>query len=237
MTDQDYDSGLWVSFPTDGFTYFGGESEFVQQGAFRVSPGRIKNGVITLNTGGSFTPSVQAPTITASNNLKKYETRDPIDTFEQHLHKITDPKHGGLVFGDGSRQTFATDKIPQIKANYDHTITAQDSGKHIYYKNHSGTVYIPLWADVKLPVGFTFTIVNHSGGDCYVQLTSWPGPRGTILGSGRNANYHTWGIPDSGSGSMVTLLLLEAGQDLGDDNYHEPVWMISGPDDIYPDTP
>jgi hypothetical protein len=237
MTDQDYDSGLWVSFPTDGFTYLGGESEFVQQGAFRFSPGRITNGVITLDTGGSFTPSVQAPTITASNNLKKFETRDPINFFEQHLHKMVDPKHGGLVFGDGSRQTFATDKIPQIKANYDHTITAQDSGKHIYYKNHAGTVYIPLWADVKLPVGFTFTIVNHSGGDCYVQLTSWPGPRGTILGSGRNASYHTWGIPDSGSGSMVTLLLLEAGQDLGDDDYHEPVWMISGPDDIYPDTP
>ena len=237
MTDQDYDSGLWVSFPTDGFTYLGGESEFVQQGAFRFSPGRIKNGVITLDTGGSFTPSVQAPTITASNNIKKFETRDPIIFFEQHLHKMVDPKHGGVMFGDGSRQTFATDKIPQIKANYDHTITAQDSGKHIYYKNHAGTVYIPLWADVKLPVGFTFTIVNHSGGDCYVQLTSWPGPRGTILGSGRNANYHTWGIPDSGSGSMVTLLLLEAGQDLGDGHYHEPVWMISGPDDIYPDTP
>jgi hypothetical protein len=238
-SDNEYSNGLWVSFPTDGFTYFGGEDQFVQQGAFRIGQGRITNGVITPDTGGSFTPSVQAPTITASNNLKKYETRDPIDLFEQNLHKITDPKHGGLVFGDGSRQTFATDKIPQIKANYDHTITAQDSGKHIYYKNHSGTVFIPVWDTrwqngVELPVGFTFTIVNRSGGDCYVELTNWMGPRGTIHGSGRNSSLYVWGIPDSGSGSMVTLLLVEAGQDLGDGNYIEPVWMISGPDDIYP---
>jgi hypothetical protein len=239
VTSDEYSNGLWVSFPTDGFTYFGGEDQFVQQGAFRVNPGRITNGVITPDTGGSFTPSVQAPTITASNNLKKYETREPIDFFEQHLHKITDPKHGGLVFGDGSRQTFATDKIPQIKANFDHTITAQDSGKHIYYKNHSGTVFIPAWDPqwqngVALPVGFTFTIVNRSGGDCYVELSNWMGPRGTIHGSGRNSSLYVWGIPDSGSGSMVTLLLLEAGKYLGDGNYIEPVWMISGPDDIYP---
>lgn len=232
-TDDNYYSGLWASFPTDGFTYFGGEGEFVQQGAFRFSQGRIVDGVRTFNTGGSFTPSIQAPNITAGNNLKKYATRTPIDRFEQHLHKMVDPKHGGLVFGDGSRQTFATDKIPQIKADRGYTITAQDSGKHIYYKNNSGTVLIPVWAVVDLPVGFTFTIINRSGNHCYVELTGWPGPIGTIYGAGRNLSYNSWGIPDSGSGSMVTLILVEAGKDLGNGNYTEPVWMISGPGDIY----
>jgi hypothetical protein len=151
---------------------------------------------------------------------------------------MTDPKHGGLVFGDGSRQTFATDTIPQIKADRDYTITAQDSGKHIYYKNNSGTVYIPpAWSDntlsqLNLPVGFTFTIINRSGSDCYVQLKPFS-PRGTILGAGRNTSYYEWGIPDSGTGSMVTLILLEAGKDLGNGNTIEPVWMISGPGDIY----
>ena len=233
VTDDDYYNGLWASFPTDGFTYFGGEDDFVQQGAFRISQGRIKNGVSTLDTGGSFTPSTQAPNITASNNLKKYATREPLDFFEQHLHKMVDPKHGGLVFGDGSRQTFATDKIPQIKVDGPYTITTQDSGKHIYYKNNWGTVLIPVWAVVDLPVGFTFTIINRSGSDCYLELAGWPGPRGTIYGAGRNLSAYSWGIPDSGSGSMVTLILVEAGKDLGNGNYTDPVWMISGPGDIY----
>jgi hypothetical protein len=113
-------------------------------GAFRFSQG-IYICYNLIPGASSFTPSVQAPTITATNNLKKYETRDPIDFFEQHLHKITDPKHGGLVFGDGSRQTFATDIMPQIKADRGYTITAQDSGKHIYYKNNGGTITIPVW--------------------------------------------------------------------------------------------
>jgi hypothetical protein len=234
-TGDDYSSGLWASFPTDGFTYLGGEGDFVQMGAFRFSQGSIYNTEDLIPGASSFTPSVQAPTITATDNLKNYATRDPIDFFEQHLHKMVDPKHGGVMFGDGSRQTFATDIMPQIKADRGYTITAQDSGKHIYYKNNSGTITIPLWARVKLPVGFTFTIVNRSGNDCYVQLESWPGPRGTILGSGRDADYHTWGIPSGNSGSMVTLLLLEAGHDGGNGNFSEPVWMISGPDSIYPD--
>ena len=237
VTDDNYYSGLWASFPTDGFTYFGGEGEFVQQGAFRFSQGRITDGVRTLNTGGSFTPSIQAPNITAGNNLKKYATRAPLDLFEQHLHKMVDPKHGGLVFGDGSRQTFATDKIPQIKADRGYTITAQDSGKHIYLKNNSGTITIPAQDSVnpELPVGFTFTIINRTGSDCFVRLYDTEGPtRGTILGAGRNSSYYEWGIPDSGSGSMVTLIKLESLQTTNEgDVTQEPVWMISGPGDIY----
>jgi hypothetical protein len=233
-TGDDYANGLWASFPADGFTYLGGEGDFVQMGAFRFSQGSIYVTEDLIPGASSFTPSVQAPTITATDNLKKYETRDPINFFEQHLHKMVDPKHGGVMFGDGSRQTFATDIMPQIKADRGYTITAQDSGKHIYYKNNGGTITIPLWARVKLPVGFTFTIVNRSGGECFVELESWPGPRGTILGSDRNASYYMWGIPDTGSGCMVTLLLLEAGHDGGNGNVSEPVWMISGPDSIYP---
>ena len=241
VTDDSYFSGLWASFPTDGFTYLGGEGAFVQQGAFRFSQGSIYTTEDLIPPDNSFTPNVQAPNITDTTNLKKYETRPPIDLFEQHLHQMTDPKYGGLVFGDGSRQTFATDKVPQIKADRGYTITAQDSGKHIYYKNNSGTVYIPVWDtswdnnSINFPVGFTFTIINRTGFDCYVSLTDWMGPRGSIFGAGRSLDYHTWGIPDSGSGSMVTLILLEAGQDLGNGNYKEPVWMISGPSDIYID--
>jgi hypothetical protein len=238
-TEDVNSSGLWASFPTDGFTYLGGEDEFVQMGAFRFSQGSIYVTEDLIPGANSFTPSVQAPTITATNNLKNYATREPIDLFEQHLHKMVDPKHGGVVFGDGSRQTFATDIMPQIKADRGYTITAQDSGKHIYYKNNNGTIIIPPEELVSLPVGFTFTIINRSGNDCYVSLYNTGGPTtGTILGSNRNTSYFAWGIPDTGSGSMVTLIKLESlhiGNPGAGTNIQEPVWMISGPDSIYPD--
>jgi hypothetical protein len=238
VTSNSSYNGLWASFPTDGFVYLGGENDFVQMGAFRFGQGRIKDGERTFLVGNSFTASVQPPNITAVTNTRNYATRTPSDSFPQHLHKMVDLKHGGVVFGDGSRQTTAADRIPQIKADNDYWITANDSGKHIYFRNNSGTVTIPYDFDypdgVKLPVGFTFTIVNYTGSDCYVQLRSF-NPRGTILGAGRNLDYHTWGIPDSGTGSMVTLILLETGHDYGNNNATGPVWMISGPGDIYID--
>ena len=232
-TSDDYYNGLWASFPTDGFVYSGGEDEFVQMGAFRFGRGRIKLEETLIPPTGSFTPSNQAPNITAVTNFKNYATRTPGDSFPQHLHKIVDLTHGGVVFGDGSRQTTASDRIPQIRADNNYWITANDSGKHIYYKSNNGTVRIPGWWKTNLPVGFTFTIVNRTGNDCYVGLEGWPGEIGTILGAGRNISTDIWGIPDSGSGSMVTLILLEAGHDYNNGNQDGPVWMISGPGDIY----
>jgi hypothetical protein len=233
-TDDDYYNGLWVSLPTDGFTYLGGEGEFVQMGAFRLGQGRIKDGELTTVVGGSFTASEQPQNITAVTDLRGYATRDPQDSFPQHLHKMVDLKHGGLVFGDGTKQSTAGDRIPQIRADDDYYLTAHDSGKHIYFRNNNGTVYIPgWWTDKNLPVGFTFTIVNRTGSDCYVQLEGWPGTIGTILGAGRNISTDIWGIPDSGSGSMVTLIKLEDGHDYNNGAQDGQVWMISGPSDIY----
>lgn len=233
-TDDDYYNALWASLPTDGFAYLGGESEFVQMGAFRFSQGRIKDEGATEDVGGTFTPSVQPPNITAVTDLKKYETRSPETLFPQHLHKALDPKHGGLVFGDGTRQKTAGDQIPQIRADDDYFLTANDSGRHIYYKNNNGAVTIPAWWRVNLPVGFTFTIVNRTGSDCYVNLEWFPGEVGTILGAGRNIATPAWGIPDSGSGSMVTLIKLEDGHDYNNGGQaYGQVWMISGPSDIY----
>ena len=241
-TDDDYYNGLWASFPTDGFVYSGGEDEFVQMGAFRFGRGRIKLEDTLIPPTGSFTPSVQPPNITAVTNFRNYATRTPADSFPQHLHKMVDLKHGGLVFGDGSRQITAADRIPQIRADNNYTITANDSGKHIYFSNKSGTITIPA-EDVNdgglvLPVGFTFTIINRTGNDCYVRLYDTGGPtRGTILGAGRNISTDIWGIPDSGSGSMVTLIKLESLLiSNGGSDIHEPVWMISGPGDIYDDS-
>ncbi len=235
-TEDNYWSGLWASFPTDGFTYFGGEDDFVQQGAFRFSQGAISAGESASGPAYTFTPSVQPPTITAVSNLKKFATRTPEESLPQHLHKIVDPEQGGLVFGDGTRQTTAADRVPQIRADNDYWITANDSGKHIYFSNNSGTVRIPNESDLDLPVGFTVTIVNYTGSNCYIRLESGgPAGRGTILGAGRNLSTVWWGMPDSGSGSMATLIKLQKGVYV-DGGYSEaPVWMISGPSDLFDD--
>jgi hypothetical protein len=233
-TADDYYNGLWASIPTDGFAYFGGEGDFIQMGAFRLSQGRISTGPELGGGASSFTPSNQAPNISETTNLKNYTTRTTANRFPQHLHKMVDPTHGGLVFGDGSRQITAADRIPQIRADNDYHVTVNDSGKHIYFKNNDGTVVIPNEYILDLPVGFTFTIVNCTGNDCYVRLDSGNSERGTILGAGRNISTYVWGIPDSGSGSMVTLIKLESGFDFGGGSTG-PVWMISGPGDIYND--
>jgi hypothetical protein len=92
---------------------------------------------------------------------------------------------------------------------------------------------------VDLPVGFTFTIVNTTGSDCYVDMMygnnegTYPG---TLKLAGRDISTPYIGIPDSGSGSMVTLMKIKNGYNLLNtdfDNYQQDVWIVSGPGDVY----
>lgn len=231
--DDDYRCGLWVGFPADGYTYFGGEGEFTQQGPWRFGLGSLNVLSYETVTAQDFTPTPFANNIDTIANAKYYRTKEPIDKFPQWLTTMADEVNGGLVFGDGSKQTFATNITPQVRAYQDYQLRPTDSGKHIYYgpNTNSGTIAIPYWDNVKLPVGFTFTIVNRCGGDVYVQLAGG-NQTGSIYGSGRNAWSTMWGIPDSGSGSVVTLIKVEEGFD-SNGVYQGDVWMISGPDSIY----
>jgi hypothetical protein len=85
-------------------------------------------------------------------------------------------------------------------------------------------------------VGFTFTLVNTTGSDCFVETLTGPSNRARLKLAGRNIDTYTIGIPDSGSGSMVTFLKVKQGytmdnsDGLGD---YPDVWMVSGPGDIY----
>ena len=151
-------------------------------------------------------------------------------------YTVTDDTTGFLEFGDGSKQSFATNVIPQIPAVDSYWITEQDSGKHLFFEHRSGTVYIPHRAGRYFPVGITFTIVNTSGGTCFVETMTGPSSRGRLKLAGRNIDTPYIGIPDSGSGSMVTFLKVKDGytmdnsDGLGD---YPDIWIVSGPSDVY----
>lgn len=193
---------------------------------------------ITTMTPGfdSFTADEHLDTITNILDARNYVTRAPDGNLNVWSYTITDDSAGYLEFGDGSKQSFATDKIPQIPAANDYYLTEQDSGKHIFFEHENGWVYIPHWEDKSLPVGFTFTVVNTTGSDCYVETMTGDTNRARLKLAGRNIDTYTIGIPDSGSGSMVTFLKIKQGyympNSAGDIDYPD-VWIVSGPGDIY----
>jgi len=184
----------------------------------------------------SFTPDEHLNTITNLENARNYSTIAPDGELGVWTYTVTDDTAGFLEFGDGSKQSFATNVIPQIPAANDYYLTEQDSGKHIFFEQENGTVYIPHRDDRYFPVGFTFTIVNTSGSDCWVETMSGASSRGRLKLAGRNIDTPYIGIPDSGSGSMVTFLKVKDGytmdnsDGLGD---YPDVWMVSGPGDVY----
>ena len=184
----------------------------------------------------SFTPTEHTDTITNLVDQRDYTTRPPAGLLRVFTESVTKDSQGYLEFGDGSRQSFATNIVPQIRGANDYYLTTQDSGKHIFFEHENGTVYIPHRNDRYFPVGFTFTIVNTSGSDCWVRTQSGSTNRARLKLAGRNIDTVDVGIPDSGSGSMVTVMKIKDGytMDNSDGNGDYPdIWIISGPGDLY----
>lgn len=184
----------------------------------------------------SFTATEHIDTITNTVDARNYTTRAPDGLLHVWTHKITDDAAGYLEFGDGSRQSFATNIIPQIPAANDYWLTAQDSGKHIFFEYENGAVYIPHSSVRYFPVGFTFTIVNTTGSNCSLIAQNGPWTRASFKLSGRNITTPEVGIPDSGSGSMITVMKIKDGYSMtnSDNNQdYADVWIVSGPDDLY----
>jgi hypothetical protein len=85
-------------------------------------------------------------------------------------------------------------------------------------------------------VGFTFTIVNTTGSDCYLRTSSGPTEQAVFKLAGRNITSVDVGIPDSGSGSMITVMKIKDGYEMvnsDNDGDYPDIWMVSGPSDIY----
>ncbi len=184
----------------------------------------------------SFTADQHIDTITNTVDARNYVTRAPDAELKVWTQTITNDAAGYLEFGDGSKQSFATNVIPQINAQRDYWLTTQDSGKHIFFEHEYGTVYIPHSSVRYFPVGFTFTIVNTTGSDCYLRTSSGPTEQAVFKLAGRNITSVDVGIPDSGSGSMITVMKIKDGYEMvnsDNDGDYPDIWMVSGPSDIY----
>jgi Major tropism determinant N-terminal domain len=189
----------------------------------------------------SFIPTEHEDTMTNSLDARNYTTRTPDGLLNVWKYQITDDEAGYLEFGDGSKQSFATNIIPQIPAANAYWLTDQDSGKHIFFEHENGTVYIPHSSVRYFPVGFTFTIVNTTGSDCWLDSQGGEWVQSIFKLAGRNLTATEGtaiGIPDSGSGSMVTVMKIKDGYTMtnsDNDNTYPDVWIVSGPGDLYLD--
>jgi len=186
----------------------------------------------------SFTPTEHVDTMTNTLNARNYTTRAPDGELNVWTYTITDDAAGYLEFGDGSKQSFATNIIPQIPAANDYWLTTQDSGKHIFFEHENGNVYIPHSSVRYFPVGFVFTIVNTTSSDCYLYSQDGDWARADFKLAGRNLSGTAIGIPDSGSGSMVTVMKIKDGYTMSnseDDDTYSDIWIVSGPGDLFLD--
>lgn len=233
---DNYYNALLINFPLNGYKELN-PSERISIGEHTLTRYDVQVTTVT-SAFDSFTPAEHVNTFEQAVDERDYAAIDPEGFLNVWTTKITNDAAGFLEFGDGSKQSFATNVIPQIPAANDYYLTEQDSGKHIFFEHENGWVYIPHWMDKNLPVGFTFTVVNTTGSNCYIECMNTTGPfnRDTLKLAGRNIQTYTIGIPDSGSGSMVTLLKIKEGYFMPNsdgDQYYPAIWMVSGPGDIY----
>ena len=179
-----------------------------------------------------FNPNVNSGTVTAAANVKYYYTDYPQEEFDLFREVVRSEVGGAVEFADGSRQSFSTAIIPQIKISAGrYTIQAEDSGRHILIETSDYAVIIPNYRDVTLPVGFTFTIVNVSSSTAYVENQSVnSGEQGQMWFSGGNDKTPYVSINDNGSGQMVTLIKIKEGTYSDDGAQHGDIWMIAGAD-------
>jgi hypothetical protein len=194
---------------------------------------RIRVQKVTSPTSTTFTPNVHSGGITDAENLKYYYTDYPEEEFTVYPTVIRSNAGGAIEFSDGSKQSFSAATIPQIKSGANrYELRPEDSGRHMLVETSNYNIIIPNYNKVKLPVGFTITIVNISGNNITVQNESLNGPgyQGEMWISGADTKTAYVGIDDNGSGQMVTLLKIKEGTVSDDGESHGDIWMIAGAD-------
>lgn len=118
----------------------------------------------------------------------------------------------GVVFGnDGTNLIELGYKdLPQNGQSGNYTLALSDRGKHIFFSSGTDTCTIPANASVAFPVGSTIVIVNSTGNNLTLQITtdqlSWFQGGSTSSGTRTIAN-----------GSVVTILKVASG-----------TWVLTG---------
>jgi hypothetical protein len=224
------DNAFIVTLPLDG-TGVGlhGLWTYAELDDDRIQVWRLSN-----RTATAFTATVHTGGITAVDNVKYYYTDDPDYDFTFYPETILSNEGGAIEFADGSRQTFSTAIVPQVRISAGrYMLRPEDSGRHILIEDSNYRVIIPNWERVTLPVGYTVTLVNISGEDAYVECEN-DGLRGKMWFSGGDDKTLQIRFPDNGSGQMITLIKIREGTRSDDSEYDGDVWMVAGAE-IYND--
>jgi hypothetical protein len=225
--DDDYDNGFIVTLPLDGtgvgehgiWTYVEPKDDIVK--VWRLSDRTATTFTATEHTGG----------ITAVADVKYYYTDYPSEEFTFYPETILSNAGGAVEFADGSRQTFSTAIVPQVRISAGgYTLKPEDSGRHILIESSNYSVIIPNWQKVSLPVGYTVTLVNISGNDAYVSCESSDSYQGSIWFSGGDNKTSSIYFTDNGSGQMITLIKIKEGTKSDDSEDHGDIWMVAGAD-------
>jgi hypothetical protein len=188
---------------------------------------------VTSPTSTTFTPNVHSGGITDVENLKYYYTDYPEEEYTLYPTVIRSNAGGAIEFSDGSKQAFSATIIPQIRSGGNrYMVRPVDSGRHMLIESSNYNIIIPNYNRVKLPVGFTITIINISGSNVTVANESLNGPgyQGEMWISGGDDKTPAVGIDDNGSGQMVTLVKIKEGTVSDDGDQHGDIWMIAGAD-------
>ena len=103
------------------------------------------------------------------------------------------------------------------------TLSADINGKFLYFttnpNNFSSTIFLPLNADVALPIGFTVTVVmgNFGGQSVYVNNNGNSSVQILVNGnSDMSTNY--WGFGGDGNAGVYTIMKVDTN-----------TWMLAGP--------
>ena len=192
---------------------------------------KIKVWRLSSRTSTTFAPNVHSGAITATSNVKYYYTDYPIEEFTFYPEVIRSNEGGAIEFADGSKQTFSTALVPQVRTSEGrYVIRPEDSGRHILVVDQNYSIRIPNWQKVTLPVGFTFTIVNISNNSVDVETEYSNNYQGELWISGGDDKTNVIGINDNGSGQMVSLIKIKEGTFSDDGENHGDIWMIAGAD-------
>ena len=122
---------------------------------------------VLLNTFGSFVGTAGTPkfvTLT-EDQINDAALKDAVATISKLWNYTVDPTVGGDRIG--------RNKLPQNIQNDNYTFVLTDAGKHIYKASGaSKTLTIPANASVAYPLGDILTVVNRSGGDVTIAITT-----------------------------------------------------------------
>ena len=132
----------------------------------------------------------------------------------------------GIVFSDGSEINQAGISRHSVdNGDNGHWLTADMYGKFRYFANNpdafNSTLYIPLDADVPLPIGYTLTVVIGDFNNSRVYVNNDGNSDVKILASGSdNFSNDYWQFnANTGAAGIYTIMKVDT-----------DTWMLAGPD-------